>query len=382
MSSLIIAQLNIRRTIGSHKGFISFVLIPILVISAIVGIFGSSSNDKVNIAVRDEDGGWLSKQIISSMLSIDTYQVNEPTGSLVQLKQEVYDGNLGAVVYIPSGFTDSLLVGGDSAVQLFRKSEQLWNVSLGITLTEVTERIVRSVRLASEANPNPQQKVELVRKLLDQQQENPFTVKSEQLVHRNNNAYILVIGLMLMFVMIMVNQSIHGIIEDRENRTMARIFSAPVRAWEIAWGNFLGCLLLGTFQLVLILTGTRYVLGFDFGVSFGELLVIMEFFLLAAIGISTAAAGLIKNFKQIGSINHLVVIPTCMLGGCFWSTSMMPDFMQKLSNFVPQRWAIVALERVSSGATLSEVSLEIGILLLFAVVLLAYGAYVLKPSQS
>jgi ABC-2 type transport system permease protein len=382
MSSLIIAKLNIRRTIGSRKSFISLILLPILVISVIVGIFGRTSDDKVSIAVRDEDGGWLSKQIINNMLSIDTYQVSEPEMSLEQLKQEVYDGRLGAVVYIRSGFTDKMLLGESAGVQLFRKNEQLWNVSLGITLTESTERIVRSVRLAAVANPSQEEKVKLVRKLLDQQEENAISITSEQLIPRNNNAYVLVIGLMLMFVMMMVNQSIHGITEDRENRTMARIFSAPVRAWEIALGNFLGCLLLGTFQLVLILAVTRYGLGFDFGVSFGHLFVIMEFFLLAAVGISTAAAGLIKNFAQISNINNLIVIPTCMLGGCFWPISMMPDFMQKLSNFMPQRWAIAALEHVSSGAALSEVALEICILLLFAVVLLAYGAYMLKPAQS
>jgi ABC-2 type transport system permease protein len=131
-----------------------------------------------------------------------------------------------------------------------------------------------------------------------------------------------------------------------------------------------------------ILTLSRYVIGFDFGIAFGKLIVIMEFFLLAAVGISTAAAGMIKNSAQLSSINNLIVIPTCMISGCFWPVSLMPEFMQKLSNFMPQRWAIVALEEASSGAALSEVSLHIVILFLFGVVLLAYGAAALKPAQS
>ncbi|QJD83528.1 ABC transporter permease [Cohnella herbarum] len=385
MSSLIIANLNIRRTLGTRKGFLVLALLPILIISLIVGLFGNSSDDKVKVAVLNEDQAWLSDYVLVSIRSVDTYEVvlqDGKQGILEQLKQGVYDGKWGALVYIPSGFTDKLLRGEQTAVNLFRKNEQLWNSSLGITLTDATERLARNVQLAADSDPAPGQLDNVVRQLLEQQDKVKLAVTSEQLVPPNNNAYVLVIGLMLMFVMILVNQSIHGILEDRGNRTMARIFSAPVRAWEIALGNFLGCLLLGTLQLVLILAVTRYVLGFDFGVSFGKLLVIMEFFLLAAVGISSAAAAIVKNAAHLSSINNLVVIPTCMLGGCFWPVTMMPDFMQKLSHFMPQRWAIVALEQASSGASLQEIGLQLGILILFAAVLLAFGSYVLRPAES
>ncbi|WP_256761569.1 ABC transporter permease [Cohnella sp. WQ 127256] len=384
-TSLIIANLNMRKVIGNRKGLFIILLLPILVISGIVGLFGNSSGEKVKVAVLNEDQAWLSKPIISSIQSINSYNVSEQEvkqDSLERLKQEVYDGEWGALVYIPEGFTSKLLLGEETSVKLFRKNEQQWNVSLGITLTEATERLARNVQLVAATAENPEQRDQLVLQLLEQQKEGKLAVISKEIVQRYNNANVLVIGLMLMFVMNLVNQSIHGIVEDRTNRTMARIFSAPVRAWEIALGNFLGCLLLGTLQLVLILTVTRYVIGFDFGISFSSLLVIMEFFLLAAVGISSAAAGMVKNVAHLGSINNLIVIPSCMLAGCFWPVTMMPDYMQKLSSFMPQRWAIVALEKASSGATLQDISLQLGILALFATVLLAFGSYVLKPAQA
>ncbi|QMV40323.1 ABC transporter permease [Cohnella cholangitidis] len=382
MNSFIIAKLNVRRTIGSRKGFISLVLLPVLVVSVIIGLFGQTSDEIVPLAVKNEDGNWLSDEVVASVLAVETYRVSEPKGDLEQLKQEAYEGKWGAVIYIPPGFTDKLLRNESASVQLFRKNEQMWNVSLGMTITETTERIARNIRLAALANPEPSRQAELVRELLKQQRDNGPIIAKEHLVKRFSNTFVLVIGLMLMFVMMMVNQSIHGVMEDRGNRTMLRIYSAPVRTWEIALGNFLGCMTLGTLQLLAILILSRYIIGFDIGIPFGKLLVIMEFFLLAAVGISTAAAGIIKNYAQLSSINNLIVIPTCMISGCFWPVSLMPDFMQKLSNFMPQRWAIVALEEVSSGAALSEVALHIGILLLFGIVLLAYGAAVLKPAQN
>jgi len=384
VNSLIIARLHMRRTLGNRRGFLAIVLIPILVISGIVGLFGKATGEEVPIAVLNEDGGWLSEQVTASIRLNEVYDVQEqPRGSsgLEQLKDEVYDGKWGALIYIPPGFTEKMLKREDTTVQLFRKNERQWNASLALSLSETTDRLAGSVELAWASDVRPQERERLVRTLLERQQTEGLAVERESLVHAYSNAYVLVIGLILMFVMMMTNQSIQGVLEDRTNRTMARMYTAPVRAWEIALGNFLGCFLLGTLQLVLILTITRYAIGFDLGVPFGVLVAVMECFLLAAVGLSAAVAALVKNGALLANMNNLIVIPTCMLGGCFWPVSMMPDFMQKLSNFTPQRWAIMAIEQASSGGALSQLGLQLGVLALFAAVLLTFGSFVLRPAE-
>ncbi|MFB9279926.1 ABC transporter permease [Cohnella cellulosilytica] len=383
MNSLTIAKLHLRRALGNRKGLLVVVLLPILVISLIVGQFGRTSGERIPVALLNADGGWLSEQVAAAIRSGETYSLLEQDAAasdLERLKSSVYDGEWGALVYIPPGFTAKLLAGEETAVQLIRKNEKLWNVSLGLTLSETTDRLAGSIALAASAEERPGNRERLARALLERQTAGGLRVEREQLVHKADNAYVLVIGLMLLFVMILANQSIHGVVEDRDRRTMARMFAAPVRAGEIALGNFLGSFLLGSLQLVLILVVTRYVVGFDLGVPFGELVAIMECFLLAAVGLSAAAAALVKNTAMLGSINNMVVIPTCMLGGCFWPVAMMPDFMRKLANFTPQRWAIAALEQASSGASLPALGLRLGILVLFAAVLLAFGSYVLRPA--
>jgi hypothetical protein len=36
-------------------------------------------------------------------------------------------------------------------------------------------------------------------------------------------------------------------------------------------------------------------------------------------------------------------MPTCLIAGCMWPREFMPDFMLKLSNFVPQTWILKGL---------------------------------------
>ncbi|MFC4305722.1 ABC transporter permease [Cohnella boryungensis] len=383
MNSWILAKLHLRRMLLGRKGIL-LLIVPILIISGIVGLFGKASDVQVRIAVWNEDGGWLGERVIQSVRTVGLYELevqDEAGASLEELKEGVYDGRWGALVHIPPSFSETMLAGGETQVGLYRKNEQQWSVALGFTLTETADRLAGSIALAAASTSDAKAREAIVQQLLDLQETGGLQIESQSLVHRNSNSFVLVIGLALMFIMILVNQSIHGIIEDRSNRTIARIYSAPVRAWEIALGNFLGCFLIGACQVLLILTITRYVIGFDLGIPFGTLAVVMLCFLLAAVGVMSAAAALVKNAAQLGNIINLIVIPTSMLGGCFWPVSMMPDFMQKLANFTPQRWAIIALEQASSGESLSSLGLPLGVLLLFAAVLLSFGSYVLRPAE-
>ncbi|MNG33860.1 hypothetical protein D3C84_1202060 [compost metagenome] len=60
---------------------------------------------------------------------------------------------------------------------------------------------------------------------------------------------------------------------------------------------------------------------------------------------------------------------------------MMPEYMQKLANFIPQKWVLEAADRLSAGGGLSDIAIPVVILALFALVLLAFGAAVLRPNQ-
>lgn len=377
-----IAQMMIKRTIGTPKGFFFLLVLPIAAIAGIIGVFGQNAGSLPRVAVLNADGGWLGGQVAASLQASPDFDIvllprNGHTADA--LRAEVYDGQWDAAVHIPDGFTATLTEGGEAALDMFRTNEQQWNVSLRLALEQETRRLSAAVEMAGRATDDERQREALVRQWLDRGDGGLTSVK-ERLLAGNDPSHIYVTGLLLLFLMMMVNQSISTVVEDRTNRTMARMFAAPVRAAHIAAGNFLGCLALGTLQLAVILAAARWALGFDFGMSYGEILIIMECFLLAAVGLSTAVAGAVRNPSSLGHMNNLVVVPTCMLGGCFWPIGMMPGFMQNLANFTPQRWAISAIGQTAGGGSLEAVGLQLGILLLFAAVLLGFGAFVLRPA--
>ncbi|MBW7454479.1 ABC transporter permease [Paenibacillus sepulcri] len=389
MHSLIIAGSMIRRTIGHRKGFISLVLLPAVVLSGIVGIFGSSHQDSEHaVAVWNADTGPLGDVLVQAARSSSAegeQSLNVISGewkSEDELNNAVKEGKADLGIYVPADFSSKLQEGGRPQVRLLRKEVQPWNAAIEQKLSAEAAQLAAFTQAAALAGEGS--KAPVLERLLGERDNHHIGIeplKSAEGKHRVP-FNVLINGIMLMFMMLAINQSVQVVMEDREKRTMARMFAAPLRGYEIALGNFIGSMLVGTIQLVIVLAASRFIIGYDYGIGFFPHLIILECFLLATVGLATAVAGLVRNTDQLSQLNNLVVTPTCMLGGCFWPISIMPDFMQKLANFIPQKWAMEALSRMAFGSTLTDTLLPLGIMLLFAAVMLAFGAYILQPSRS
>ncbi|MCQ6558191.1 ABC transporter permease [Paenibacillus mendelii] len=386
MPSLIIAGLIVRRTIGHPKGFIMLVLLPALVLSIIITLFGSSQDSPKTVAVWNADQGPFGQMLIEQLANEPSIVLSsEGERSEEALRKAVVEGQVDAALYVPENYTASLLKGSQVQPKLYRQSVTLWNAAIEQRLAVEAEQSSAFAAMAAASGKTVEDQLQQAERLVKEQAKHRISLTEplQSLESKKTKpSNVLVTGVILLFIMLAINQSVQIVMEDRTNRTMARMYTAPVRKYEIALGNFLGSMVLGTVQLLLVLGVTRGLLHYDYGVEFGAHFLVLECFLLAAVGLSTAIAGLVRNTDHLPQLSTLVVTPTCMLGGCFWPIGMMPDFMQKLANFVPQRWAMEAIDRMAFGSGLQDVMLPIGILLLFAAVLLAFGVFILQPNRS
>lgn len=383
MPSLQIAAHLVRRTMGSRRGLIMNVLVPAIILSIMAGLFASTNRDKAIIIVNNADSGILGEYLASSLQKEPLYEIHsEPAMNEQQLKDRVLEGKADAAIYIPSDFSAKMMEGGPSSAQLYRMNTQLWNASLEATLQTEAQKLSSSAALVRGTDSESPVDLSKLTALLEAQASPKAVLVNTEMELGKIVSDPTMIGLILMFVMLLVSQSIGFIMEDREQRTMARMYTAPLRSLDIAFGNFLGSMLVGTIQLVIVLGLTYFVFDYSPGISFGWMLLVLEFFLLAIVGLASAVAGLVRNSTQLSQINNIIIAPSCMISGCFFPLSMLPDFMQKLANFFPQKWALTAIDRLGGGGSFSDVLLPLLILLLFAAVLIAFGSAVLKPNRT
>lgn len=96
--------------------------------------------------------------------------------------------------------------------------------------------------------------------------------------------------------------------------------------------------------------------------------------LLAYVPIGLMAAALVVLFRTSGPLPQGVTYLSILLGGVYYPTSVIPDWIQTLSDWIPLTYALRALRRVvledaSLGAVLADVSMVV----LFIAVLFTVG---------
>jgi ABC-2 type transport system permease protein len=380
MNSMYIAINMLKRTIGQKKGLILFIVIPAFVVSIMIGIVGQTPSRIVTVAYINQDQGVLGHHILTQLSSHKDYNLIEAADTEA-LKEMVIKQNADAAFLIPFNFSDTLYKSSSDAVEMYQVRVNEATYTLKINLNSIIgqlKQVIATQQAASVEGSELQASVALTIAQMEKHQIHAAITDNNLYVNPSLNT---IIGFMLMFMMGLVSNTVVIIMDDRRQMTMTRMYTAPVRAFEIAFGNFLGSFLVGTLQVVFILLFTKYVMQFDYHLPFWPHFIVLEFFLLTTMGIASAMAGMMKNSTSVGTLNTLIVTPTCMLGGCFWPISIMPEWMQKLANFVPQKWAIEAIQMMASGHSLTDVGLQIGILALFALILLGIGSVILQPSE-
>lgn len=382
MNSLAIALNMLRRSLFQRKGLLMYLVIPVAAVSLIIIVLGKQSEHRADIAYLNLDQGALGMQVVQELSALPDYRLTL-AASEAELKNDVIKQKVTGAFIIPADLSETLFAGGTlPQLDMYQLHSNESTITFKISLDGILSRYQDTIDLYSKQGLTENDLREITMQTISQIQKYQVNPEITDLhMYTNPNMHI-VIGLMLIFMMGLMNNTVSLVMEDRRLRTLARTYTAPVRAFEIVAGNFLGSFVVGTLQVLVILIITRYVAGYEYGLPFVSHFVILEFFLLASMGIASAVASMVKNATNMNVINALIVTPTCMLGGCFWPISLMPEWMQKLANFVPQKWALDAIERMSAGEPLSQLWMNMGVLALFGLILMSIGSAILNPAET
>lgn len=97
--------------------------------------------------------------------------------------------------------------------------------------------------------------------------------------------------------------------------------------------------------------------------------------MVAYLGFALVSGALILVFRTSGPLTTAIMSGSVLLGGVYYSTSVIPSWIQNLSSLVPLTYGLRAIRMLLLGdAPFHEVTADIAILALFAVTLLAIGA--------
>ena len=148
------------------------------------------------------------------------------------------------------------------------------------------------------------------------------------------------VGFLIMIMLMSAGNMSEIILTEKENRTYFRLLSTPISARKYILSNVIVNMIVMTIQVIITLTVLTTVFNIDIQIPLIEAALVLFTFALVAVGLALVIVSFSNSRSAANALQNLIVLPTVMLSGCFWPLEVMPDSLQKIANFLPQRWTL------------------------------------------
>lgn len=172
--------------------------------------------------------------------------------------------------------------------------------------------------------------------------------------------------------------TVFGLIYLKKAGVLKRMFATPTKPLTILVAQGTSRLIMGLLQVIIILAVG--VIFFQFYLPYGivtflNLIVVSMVGLIAFLGFGYFLAGIANDENSAGPIVNLVTLPQFLLSGTFFSTDLLPTWIQPLANNLPLSYFNVAVREIANkGASIIEVGPYILGLLVWGIVMYLLAA--------
>lgn len=348
-----------RITLRNKKSMLLNLGLPVIGIITTVIIFSNVGESNLQLGIVDEDQTNLSKKTVAFLKELENVELITISKSAIQ--QKVGSGELDGVIHLQKGFAQAIYTKHPGKIQLIAIKGAEVTGFVKAYLDQYLQHLVALVR-ASNGNPDT------FEKLYRNYQASSFQLHTHTIQDTSYDQRMTyqTIGFLIMFMLLGAWSLTETILREKENRTYYRLLSTPVSGVKYVTANMIVNLIMMSIQILITLVGLIYVFRVETNIAFLDFLLVLWMFALIAISFSLMVLSFAKSVKSGNALHQLLIIPTCLLSGCFWPAEIMPSYILKIADFLPQRWVLSTLTELQEGTKLLDLSINILIFLLFA----------------
>ncbi len=307
-------------------------------------IYGFSVNldvDSARIAWMDQDRTPQSRELESEFLGSGRFIiVANPTGEGEM--QELLDrGKVDGVVRVLPGFAHDLERGRSTSVQV------LLDGTNSNTASIVSAYAGQTILRYSSEVMNQRQREKLVAGTTASH--GPISaavpkVQSETRVWFNpdlKSRNYFVPGVVVNIIMLVtLSLTALAIVREKEIGTMEQLMVTPLKPLELILGKTLPFVLIGFWDMVLVVAASLLIFHVPFAGNFGTLCLAAFFFILTSLGAGLFISTISKTQQQANMSTFLFFQPFMMLSGFTFPVRNMPTVVQYFTYLNPMRYFI------------------------------------------
>jgi ABC-2 type transport system permease protein len=376
-----IASSNVRRMLRERSNIFFVFIFPIALILLIGAQFGGDFAPGVGIYQADDDplATAISNEIQSEgSLAVTTYPSGEDLTSAVER------GAIQAGVLIPAGVSGLAESGSEVEVEYIARPDGA-GAQLQSVVSAAVARVMTPVSAAqfgaekTGASFDDALAVSRSQTDLAPGLEVETTAVGEALFPSSLGRFDLGASQQLvLFTFLTALAGSAALILSRKLGVSRRMLSTPTSTGTIVTGEGAGRWAVAMVQGLYIVGVTYLLFRVDWGDPWGALLILVTFSAVGA-GAGMLMGALFSNDQQAGGISVVVSLGLAALGGCMLPIELFSPAMTRVAHLTPHAWALDGFaELVRRDGTVADILPELGVLTLYAIVLLLLAGWRLR----
>ena len=381
MKAVTIGWVNVRRMLRERSNIFFVFIFPIAIVLLIGVQFGSGGRPP--IGVYQADDGRISVEIRSELDADDSVEV-EMFDTRDDLERAVERGRVFAGVILPAGMDTGAAAGEVVDIGYVSRPD-----GAGVQLQSLVSSVVADVMTpvgaaqfaAFEVGEPFDSALEVAKAVALQTApiEVEVTAVGDALFPDTLGQFDLgASSQLVLFVFLTAMAGSSALILTRQLGISRRMLSTPTSVGTIILGESAGRFGTALVQGVYIMVLTLIIFGVDWGDPVGTLLILIVFSAVGA-GAGILLGSVFSNDQQAGGVGVIFSLGLAALGGAMLPSELFSPTMQRVAHITPHAWALDGFaELVRRGGNTLDILPELGVLSLYAVILLVLAAWRLR----
>lgn len=370
-----------------------FILMTIMGM-ALGGLFSKGPElSKIDVAVVNYDKGKLSEDFIEEILKgdelsklLDVKEMDKKRAmNLVRI------GDISSVIIIPSDFTSQIMKNKSTEMRVYGDPGQEIRAfivrSITNTYTNKVSSIMVGVNTGWESLTKLGKKTNLteiamyipsmINEMIEKDVEDLVKIEEENTSQKESlsSMQYYAAGMSTMFILFSAMFGADSIIKERDDKTLARLLSSPIKKHSVMGGKLLGIFIIGILQFASYITATILIFNVNWGRSTIGLVLLPISTVFATTGMTIFIASIAKTRNAIGGISQIFIQSMSALGGSMFPTSLLPPWLRFFSNFTINKWSMDGFLSLMTGGEVISISKSITVLLTIALVFFILGIW-------
>jgi len=386
-----IAGKDLKLRVRDRSAFIIGIITPLALAYIFHLVFGNvfaTETLDLQIGMVDLDDTEISRSLGEVLAEIESQGILEGTefDNTEAADAAVDQGDVGAYILLGPGLGDAALEGSPFTIQVVGDIDAQTSTQVATSIaSEFGSGIGRAQLSVATAvhvgeGPPPADVVTWGEEAAQRPSAYTFSDVSAETRQLDASTFFAA-GMAVFFLLFTVQFGVLGVLEERENGTLARLLAAPIGRRSVVAGKALLSFALGVISMTVLIVATHFLMEARWGPPLGVAVLVIAG-VLAATSIMGLIASVGKSAEGAANLGAIVAVTLGMLGGTFFPIGQGDDLLSRLTYITPHAWFMRGLSEISGGAEWTAALPSAGALLVIALVLGTFAWFMLERRLS